>query len=296
MDSIIKTLRGLRLGKSNKSHAPEKPPRRTNEAHAAKDTSKEADELLRILAANLISYALRKYLSSAHNKKRIASGGVEIDHVILQAIGEKVLEKVLQAVCAAAQAPEKQERSTSAERRRKRRIQDERRRPGRRHSRSRSLSAERRRRERRHRQDRNSPRRESHANNPSITITPPDDHPPKAPEATGPEAKGTDAPSSSSSHRSSRRRVTRADCAQNMVPLDDLREGLEELSARLIELSAKAALPEGRTAQEDCDFYEKFVEKSGPVQDVIGEVLGKIREIEEGEAAHGKGKGKASSR
>ncbi|KAH7361478.1 hypothetical protein B0T11DRAFT_74893 [Plectosphaerella cucumerina] len=273
MDHIVKALRGLNLGKSSKPHSPEKPPRRNSEAHTDRDKSKEADELLRLLATNLISYALRKYLSSSHNKKRIAAGGVEIDHVILQAIGEKVLEKVLQAVCAAAEAPERQhDRSNSAERRRRRRRENEEQyRRGRRRS-PRSESADRRRRERRHRRDHGSPRRESHAaDNPVITITPPDEHETAAPEA----------PASSSSQRSSRRRVTRADRAEMIVPLDGLRGDLEALSERLIDLSARAALPEGKAGHGDCDFYEKFVEKSGPVQDVIGEVLGKIREVEE---------------
>lgn len=286
MDTIVKALRRLNLGKSSKSHASGASPHRSSKVHADRDKSKEADELLRLLAANLISYALRKYLSSSHNKKRIAAGGVEIDHVILQAIGEKVLEKVLQAICNAAEVPGQRERSSSAERRRKRRRDEDCRRGRRRHS-PRPGSADRHGR-RRHERHHASPRRDCHAaaDNPSIVVTPPEaPSPPQASEGHVPNIGGT---ASSASQRSSRRRVTRAD--RNPVALDGLRGDLEALSERLIDLSARAALPEGRAEHGDCEFYEKFVDKSGPVQDVIGEVLGKIREYEEAESKQREGR------
>lgn len=59
--------------------------------------------------------------------------------------------------------------------------------------------------------------------------------------------------------------------------LDALRIELEAMSDTLTDLNSRSA------SHSDCEFYEKFVEKGGRLQEVIGETLGRMRDAEEGE-------------
>lgn len=75
-----------------------------------------------------------------------------------------------------------------------------------------------------------------------------------------------------------------------------LRTTLEEMSHTLIELSERPIQEEDHG---ECQFYEKFVQKSGPLQGAVGGVLGNIQEIEEKTAAASaqrQGKGRSRRR
>lgn len=292
MDNVKTILRGLNLCKNGPPPTETRNQSRHSSQHnKAGDADSEVEALLRVLASSLIAYALRKYASSGHNQKRRKAGGVDVDFVMLEKVGQTILDKLIQAGAKASKKHKESKRSAEeAENKRDKRHGD-----GRRDDRHRSRHdrperdpshvetedhrhAQRRRHRRRdHDEEHPRPHRRQQ---PDITVTPPtlSSHSQSPDDGRG---------------RSRRRRtsIVRAeerppedkthDRRAELLDMASLRDRLEGLSAAIIELSARSAAGDGVQGHGECEFYDRFVENSGPVQEAIGDVLAQIREAEE---------------
>lgn len=95
-----------------------------------------------------------------------------------------------------------------------------------------------------------------------------DQHPKDLHNTTNPNYPYISIPSLPPSHQHRHRRSSK---------LDALRTELEAMSDTLTDLNSRSA------SHSDCEFYDKFVEKGGRLQEAIGETLGRMRDVEEGE-------------